>query len=407
VRNEESGEQPAGMQWPAVQSGGTTAVSELFTDAGSGERVPSEASRSRRRSAAKAAKAAKRRKRRRRSITAVVVAVLLVAAGYVVVDFFGPLFGGGSSQAQVTDYPGPGHGSVQVVVNQGDTGTAIGATLVEARVVATQKAFIAAHMANLDAASIQPGTYDLMLEMKATDAVTALLDPTRRVSYKVTVPEGLTAAQIYERVSSITTIPVADLQAAAADPAIGLPVEAGGNVEGWLFPATYAFEPGSTATSILTQMVAKTLAVLDAAAVPADQRETLLIKASLVEREGRTPEDRAKIAQAIENRLGREMKLDIDASVAYGLGKPGIGLTNADMESDSPYNLYRVTGLPPTPIAAPGEDAIAAVLAPEPGDWLFWVAVNLETGETLFANNLADHNANVQKLREWQAENPG
>lgn len=338
----------------------------------------------------------------------IVVALLLLAgAAYVVVGFLAPLFTGGSSQAGVSDYPGPGHGSVQVTVNPGDTGTAIGATLADAGVVATQKAFTAAHRANPDSGTIQPGSYDLLIEMKAADAVTALLDPARRVSYKVTVPEGLTAGQIFERVSSVTTIPVADLKAAAADPAIGLPAEAGGNPEGWLAPATYQFEPGSTATRILTEMVAKTVAVLDAAAVPADQRQKVLIKASLVEREGRSPEDRAKIAQAIDNRLGREMKLDIDASLAYGLGKFGTGLTLADKESDNPFNLYRVTGLPPTPIASPGDGAIKAVLNPEPGDWLFWVAVNLDTGETLFANNLADHNANVEKLREWQAANPG
>lgn len=379
-------------------------MSQVFADDGSGGHATTDASRTRRRTAGRAAK----RRKRRRTIAAVVVAVLLLgAAAYVVVDFLAPLFNGGSSQARVADFPGPGHGSVQVVVNAGDTGTAIGATLVDAGVVGTQKAFTAAYTANPDAASIQPGTYDLMLEMKAVDAVTALLDPTRRVSYKVTVPEGLTADQVYERVSSITTIPAADLKAAAKDPATGLPAEAGGNIEGWLFPATYQFEPGSTATSILTQMVTKTVAVLDAAAVPADQREAVLIKASLVEREGRLPADKAKIAQAIDNRLGREMKLDIDSALAYGLGKPGTGLTNADKESDSPYNLYRVTGLPPTPIASPGQDSISAVLAPTPGDWLFWVTVNLDTGETLFANNLADHNANVEKLRAWQAANPG
>jgi UPF0755 protein len=379
-------------------------VSEIFADDAKHEAAPAPASRSRRRTAGRAAK---RRRRRRSTVLILVAALLLTGGAWVVVDFLAPLFSGGSSGDSISDYPGPGHGSVQIVVNPGDTGTAIGATLADAGVVATQKAFSDAYRANADAASIQPGSYDLMLEMAGADAVVALLDPARRVSYKVTVPEGLTASQIYERVSAITTIPVADLQAAAKDPSIGLPAEAGGNVEGWLFPATYSFEPGSTATSILTQMIAQTVAVFDKAAVPVDQRETVLIKASLVEREGRSAEDRAKIAQAIDNRLGREMKLDIDASLAYGLGKPGTGLTNADKESDSPFNLYKVTGLPPTPIASPGEESINAVLNPTPGDWLFWVAVNLDTGETLFANNLADHNANVAKLREWQAAHPG
>ncbi|MGV8968027.1 MAG: endolytic transglycosylase MltG [Cellulomonas sp.] len=401
VRSDEPGEQTADMQWPAVTIGGESAVSEIFADEASP--APTQPSRTRRRSAGKAAK---RRRRRRTTVLFVIAALLLSAGAYVVFDFVSPMFSNSTSDGP-SDFPGPGHGSVQVVVNPGDTGTAIGATLAGAGVVATQKAFSTAYRANPDAASIQPGSYDLMLEMTGADAVVALLDPTRRVSYKVTVPEGLTAAQIYERVSAVTTIPVADLEAAAKDPAIGLPAEAGGNIEGWLFPATYSFEPGSTATSILTQMVAQTVAVFDTAAVPPEQRQTVLIKASLVEREGRSAADRAKIAQAIENRLGREMKLDIDASLAYGLGKPGTGLTNTDKESDSPFNLYRVTGLPPTPIASPGEESINAVLNPTPGDWLFWVAVNLDTGETLFANNLADHDANVQKLREWQAANPG
>ena len=405
MRSDEPGEQMGGMQWPAVQIGGKSAVSEIFAD-DSPSHAPAPAapaSRTRRRSAGKAAK----RRRRRRSTVLVVIAALLLGAGaYVVFDFVSPLFSGSTTEGP-SDFPGPGHGSAQVVVNPGDTGTAIGATLVDAGVVATQTAFSSAYSANPDAASIQPGSYDLMLEMTGADAVIALLDPARRVSYKVTVPEGFTAVQIYGRVSGITTIPVADLEAAALDPAIGLPAEAGGNIEGWLSPATYSFEPGSTATSILTQMIAQTVAVFDAAGVPPEQRQTVLIKASLVEREGRSAEDRAKIAQAIENRLGREMKLDIDASLAYGLGKPGTGLTNADKESDSPFNLYRVTGLPPSPIASPGEESITAVLNPTPGDWLFWVAINLDTGETLFANNLAEHDANVLKLREWQAANPG
>ncbi|NMR20154.1 endolytic transglycosylase MltG [Cellulomonas fimi] len=395
------------MQWPAVQSGGSTVVSELFPDQTTRAGDHAEPQRTRRRSETKAKK---RKQRRRRTIAAVIISLLLLGgAGYVVVGFVSdlPFFGGDSSAQTVTDFPGPGHGSVQVVVNPGDPGAAIGATLVEAGVVASQKAFTAAHTANPNAASIQPGTYELMLEMRASDAVAALLDSTRRVSYKVTVPEGLTANQILERVSSVTTIPVADLQAAAVDPTAGLPAEAGGNMEGWLFPATYQFEPGSTAQTIVAQMIAKTVEVLDNAGVPADARQTVLVKASLVEREGRLPEDRAKIAQAIENRLDREMKLDIDAALAYGLGKPGTGLTNADKETDSPYNLYRVLGLPPTPIASPGESSIQAVMNPTPGDWLFWVTVNLDTGETLFANTLAEHNVNVQQLRKWQAENPG
>lgn len=346
------------------------------------------------------------RRRRRRSLVAVVVALaLLVGAGYAVVGVLRPLFDRGDrATAQAADHPGPGHGSVQVVVNAGDTGAAIGETLETAGVVASAAAFSTAYTANPDAASIQPGTYELLLEMKASDAVTALLDRSRRISARVTVPEGLTAGQTLERISAGTSIPVAELEAASADPAVALPAESGGSIEGWLFPATYEFEPDATATAILAEMVATTVSVLDRLGVAPADRQTVLVKASLVEREGRTAEDRAKIAQAIENRLAQGMTLDIDAALAFGLDKPGTALTNADKESDSPYNLYRVAGLPPGPIASPSQESIAAVLEPTPGPWLFWVTVNLDTGETLFADDLAEHNANVQKLRAWQAE---
>ena len=402
-----TGERSAGIQWPAVQDAPTSVAGEIFRDAASAGRAAPNVSRSRRRIANKAAK----RRKRRRSVAVVITAMVLVAgATYVGVDFLAPILTGSSSGTGVSDFRGPGHGSVQVTISQGDSGGAIGAQLVKAGVVATQSAFKDAYQANPRSGSIQPGTYDLMLEMPSVAAVATLLDPAHRVSYKVTVPEGYTAAQIYERVSSVMTIPVADLTAAAKDPAIALPAEAGGNVEGWLFPSTYQFEPGSTATSVLTKMVAKTVSLLDAKAVPVGQREPLLIKASLVQREGKSAEDQSKIARVINNRLTRPslMPLQIDAAVAYGLHKSGTALTSADISSANtdPYNLYAHVGLPPTPIASPGEGAITAVLAPEAGDWLFWCTVNPDTGETLFATDQAGQDANVAKLRAWQAANP-
>ena len=399
----EAREQAAGMQWPTVQEPPTSVAGEIFRDAAPVERAAPNVSRSRRRIANKAAK----RRKRRRSFAVIITAMLLVAgATYFVVDFLAPIFG--STSADVSDFHGPGHGTVQVTISHGDSGVAIGAALAKVGVVATQSAFKDAYKANARSGSIQPGTYDLMLEMPAADAVATLLKPASRVSYKVTVPEELTAAQIYQRVSSIMTIPVAELKAAEKDPGIGLPAEAGGTIEGWLFPSTYQFEPGSTATSVLATMVAKTVSVLDAKAVPAAQRESLLITASLVEREGHSAEDQSKMARAISNRLTRPdpMPLQIDAALAYGLAKPGTELTDADKLSGNPYNLYKFAGLPPTPIASPGEGAIMAVLNPEPGDWLYWCTVNLDTRETLFANDLAGQELNRDKLRAWLAANP-
>ena len=134
----------------------------------------------------------------------------------------------------------------------------------------------------------------------------------------------------------------------------------------------------------------------------------MLNKASLVEREARLAEDRPKVARAIENRLAKEMPLQVDATVAYGLGISGMDLTTEMTQDDSnAYNTYRHLGLPPTPIASPGSVSIDAVLNPEPGDWLFWVAINLDTGETRFAVTNDEHNATKELLRQWQAENDG
>lgn len=351
----------------------------------------------------------KRRQRRRRSIIAVVIALLVLGgAVYAAFQFVGPLLSSvADRETPVEDFPGPGTGSVEVTIEAGASGGQMGATLEEAGVVASATAFSRAFAANPDAAGIQPGTYRLMLEMRAQDAVAALLEGGNRVQTRVTIPEGLRADQILERLSSVTAVPVADFQAAMQDTAAtGLPAEAGGNYEGWLFPATYTFEPGTTPTEMIAQMVGQTIARLDERGVPAEQREVVLTKASLVEREARSAEDRRKVAQAIENRLAIDMKLDIDAAVAYGLGKSGTELTRDDTaNSDTPYNLYRYTGLPPTPIASPSLQSIDAVLDPEPGPWLFWVTVNLETGETRFAETFAEHNQNVQLLREWEAQN--
>ncbi|KSW23476.1 aminodeoxychorismate lyase [Cellulomonas sp. B6] len=392
--------------WAPVRS--DDGAAELF----GGERATPDAGAPRRRSRASGRKREERlrKQRRRRSVGVMAVAlVLLVGAGYVVYSLLGDsLFGGGTGgERAVSDYPGPGRpGAPTVTVNPGDSGAAMGKTLADAGIVATVEAFTAAYNANADASSIQPGTYQLLLEMKAEDAVRALLDPKSRVSMRVTIPESFTAEQVYDKISQVTLVSVDELKAVAADPAaIGLPAEANGNVEGWLFPSTYQYEPDTTPADMLRPMIAKTVEVLTSKGVPQDQWETVLIKASLIEREGRLDEDRPKMARVIENRLARDMRLQIDASLAYGLGISGTQLT-LDMlnTSDSPYNLNRFTGLPPTPISGAGLPSIDAVLNPADGPWLFWMLVNGDTGETRFATTNDEHEQNRALYRQWQAE---
>ncbi|MCC2333197.1 endolytic transglycosylase MltG [Cellulomonas wangsupingiae] len=396
--------------WAPVRS--DESVTELF----GGERAASApgAPEPRRRSRASGRKREERmrKQRRRRSISVLVVALVLVGgAAYVVFSLMGgSLFGGTSASQEVTDYDGPGRpGAPPVVISAGDSGAAMATTLHEAGIVASQDAFRAAFDANPDAALIQPGTYQLLLEMKAEDAVRALLDPKSRVSMKVTIPEGFTAEQIFTRINEVTLISIDELRAAAADPAaIGLPAEAGGQVEGWLFATTYQIEPDTSAAAVLGQMVTKTVETLTAKGVPQDQWGVVLTKASLVEREAKADGDRPMMARAIQNRLDRGMTLDIDAAVAYGLKIPGTQLTSEHTQDPSnPFNTYKHVGLPPTPIASPGVTSIDAVLNPAQGDWVFWVAINLDTGETRFAETYDEHQENVALLRQWQAENSG
>ena len=165
-------------------------------------------------------------------------------------------------------------------------------------------------------------------------------------------------------------------------------------------------EPGDTAEDILKSMVAQTRTELSRLEVPEEDWETVLNKASLVEREVNNDEYRSKAARAIENRLEDGMTLGIDATLAYGLDKSGLDLTVSDLQSDHPYNTRKHLGLPPTPIASPGLAAIKAVLDPEPGPWLYWVTVNFDTGETLFAVTYAEHQENEAILDQWLAENP-
>lgn len=338
-------------------------------------------------------------------VTIVVFAGLVVAAVLAV-----PAIVRNVGREPAPDYPGPGTGSVTVEVREGDTGGEIGQTLEEAGVVASQAAFVEAYEANPSATGIQAGSYDLMLEMSSADAVAALLNPANRAEVTLTVVEGLRASQVYERIASVTGIPLGDVQAAAADTAaIGLPAEAGGNVEGWLAAATYTLDRDATATDALAQMVAQTVALLDERDVPADQREAVLTKASIVEKEVNNPDDYGKVARVIENRLQPDSPtagtLGMDSTLAYGLDKSGLDLTLTDLESDHPYNTRVRAGLPPGPIGSPGTAAIDAVLDPPEGDWLYFVTVNPDTGETRFTASYDEHLANQALLREWTAQN--
>jgi UPF0755 protein len=340
-----------------------------------------------------------------------VTLALFLVAGIIAVNTFSGLrdwLGRTTNVAVAPDYPGPGAEPVLVTIPSGATGTMRGELLYEAGVVASMEAFRNAFQANPRANSIQPGTYELQKEMSAAGAVSTMLE-SGTISLRLVIPEGFTAAQVFARITAVTGIPAEEIEAALQDTAaLGLPEQAEGNVEGWLFPATYQIQPGESATSVLRTLIGRTRQELASQNVPPEDWERVLNMASLVEREVRDPDDRPKVARAIMNRIDRGMALQIDAAVAYGLGISGTQLTLAHLADPSnPFNTYQHTGLPPTPIANPGAAAIRAVMNPAEGNYIFWVTINLATGETIFTDTYAEHQVYVAQLREWQAANPG
>jgi UPF0755 protein len=113
----------------------------------------------------------------------------------------------------------------------------------------------------------------------------------------------------------------------------------------------------------------------------------------------------AKVTRVIQNRLEREIPLGMDSINAYGLGKSGTELVGSDFDVDNPYNSRMHLGLPPTPISNPGEAAIAGALNPAEGDWVYFVTVNLDTGETLFTDSYDEFLAGRARYQQWVAEN--
>ncbi|WNM25767.1 endolytic transglycosylase MltG [Demequina capsici] len=348
----------------------------------------------------------RRATRRKWTLVASAVALVVLALGssvaYSFVKSLSP------SESAVADYTGAGSGSIQVVVEAGDTGADIAQTLYDAGVIASTEAFIVAWNQNPDSSSISAGYYFMQREMQASLALDQLLNPDYRDVRTLTVIEGKTLDTYYQKIADLTEYSLDDVKAAAADSAaIGLPAEANGNLEGWLFPSTYTFNPGVTPTDVLSKMVSTTVEVLDRNGVAPEDYERILTVASLVEREAGTDEDRPMIAGVIYNRLAIDMPLQLDSTVHYFAPSDSVFTSDADRAIDNPYNTYLYTGLPPGPIAAPGEASIQAAVNPTQHDYLYFVTVNLTTKETRYAVTYADHLKNVQLLQDWYAANGG
>lgn len=237
--------------------------------------------------------------------------------------------------------------------------------------------------------------FDPAEEAAPADYVEAKADPATR--YRILLAEGVTSWQVVEELKSVDI-----LEGAIAD----LPPE------GSLAPDSYEVVPGATRQSVIDRMQAAQEAILLAAwedrqdGLPLASPEEVLILASIIEKETGVAEERRQVASVFVNRLEQGMRLQTDPTVIYGItrgqGTLGRGLRRSELDRETPWNTYRIDGLPPTPIANPGRASIRAAVDPDETPYIFFVADG--TGGHAFAVTLEEHNANVARWREIEAE---
>jgi len=354
----------------------------------------------------------RQRKRRRHWLTSLVIVITLAAVGVLGYKAIGIMRDASAQATHAEDYKGNGEGEVTVTIPEGASGLDIGDILQEKGVVASGKAFTNAVKNNPKGDTIQPGTYKLKKKMSANAALQALLDPETKGDHTLTVSAGHTKQIVKDRLKQVGNFTDEQIEAAFADTAgIGLPAEAGGNVEGWLAPGTYDVTEKATPKDLVKQMVSRTVTQLKDLKVPKEDYHAVLTKASIIEREVNDSRYYGQVARVIDNRLAQTNGethglLQMDSTVQYGLGRFG-GIPNSTelADSNNAYNTYVHQGLPPGPIGSPSEEAIKAVLNPPAGSWLYFVTVNLETGETLFSSTSEEQKANTKKLDEYCKKN--
>jgi UPF0755 protein len=306
-----------------------------------------------------------------------------------------------------TDYEGSGNGEEAIVtVRSGDIGSDVARELHEAGVTMTYDAVYDYLVENPDVGFL-PGNWRLQKMMSAETAVAALQDSANKVTDRLLLREGISLQTSLEVIAETTGLPLDEVTAAAADPqSYGLPEQAT-TLEGYLFPATYELQGGETAQQILQLLVDTTVGRLDAAGVAPEDRFTTLVMASIIQREaGANQDDFYKISRVFQNRIDQGINLQSDATVAYGTGRFDSVWTEPEERADPSnlYNTYANPGLPVGPIGLPGDLAIDAALSPVDGPWLFFVPINLATGETVFSETAAEHQAAVDRLFAWCEE---
>ncbi len=348
----------------------------------------------------------KRRRRRNRGrfiapLLALIVLVGIVGGG----GYFGYQWLSGALVPK--DFTGQGRGDVVIEIKPGQSASDVALELERQGVVASARAFTNAIASAGKSGALHPGHYTMRKGMSAANAV-ALLDSGNRLVERVTLEEGLRLSVTLEKLAEQTGRPLKEFQAASKRPRdLDLPRYARGGLEGYAFPAQYEIQPKTKPQDVLVAMVERFKETADKVGLEEGSKSLgfspgqMVIIASIVQAEAGRQEDMPKIARVIYNRLGRKpaMKLEMDSTTMYGLGKYGTAATIEETKSTSKYNTYRWPGLPPGPIANPGEEALEAALNPTDGPWLYFVATDPKSNVTKFATTEAERQALLAEYR--------
>ncbi len=311
--------------------------------------------------------------------------------------------------------------AVNFTVNDDDTISSVASRLHSAGIISNATIF-RWYVSTKGTIALTPGYYALKPKDNAGSIIEALSTPPAQTFISVTFPEGMTVAQMAQRLSEkMTFMKPEDFMAAvnSTDTASELRPKSQTSLEGLLFPDTYQISGDDTESRVVARLVSMMERVSRQVELTAGAKARgfspyeILIIASLIEREAKVATDRSKIAQVIYNRLSKKMKLEIDASVKYGQDP---AMTWTEMKAtDTPYNTYINAGLPPTPIANPGKASIQAALAPfgspptsDPActglpagvkcEYLYYVLAD-EAGGHVFATTYEQHLLNVEKSK--------
>ncbi len=317
---------------------------------------------------------------------ALIVAIVLGCAAWFAYTIYG-----------VRSYPAQ---TTQIIVPRGSTFHDIAAQLARAGIVGNPTVFrIYAKVRHADT-DVHAGEFRFAAHQTAAQVLQQLRSGGAQVARWVTIPEGFTAVQIAKRLQDEGFGPAPAFVAAFMHDSIDVDGTRTKNLEGYLFPSTYLLPIGATPTTVERIMTAQFLKELPADAGQKARAHGLTVPqvvtlASLVEREAKADDERALMAGVYYNRLRIGMPLEVDASIEYALPQHHDVVTYRDLQTDSPYNTYRHAGLPPTPIANPGEPSLLAAFDPRASPYLYYVYKG--NGHHAFAKTLAEQTANIAK----------